>query len=270
MRVRAPAVAGRFYPSNPTELRSQIARFCEVREEKGRIEAKGVLVPHAGYVYSGSVAGRVFARIAPAPLYILMGPNHTGLGTRASVWSSGAWTSPLGEIPIDSEAADALIRGSDLLESDTAAHLHEHSLEVEIPFLQMASPGSRVVPLTLGGLSLDECEQLGRELAGFVRAWPEPVVLVTSSDMNHYLPDERTRTLDGLAIEKMEGLDPAGLYRTVRKNGISMCGYLPATAMLRAVCELGAGNAELAAYATSGDAFGERDRVVGYAGMIFW
>lgn len=270
MSIRAPAVAGRFYPANPTELRSEIARFCEAREDKGRIEAKGVLVPHAGYVFSGSVAGRVFSRIVPAPLYLLLGPNHTGLGTRASVWTSGSWRTPLGEIAVDERAAATLIESSSLLEADTDAHLQEHSLEVQLPFLQESNPGARFVPITLGGLSLEECHTLGTELAAFVRSWPEPVLLVTSSDMNHYLSDQLTRDLDAQAIDRMLALDPDGLYKTVRSKGITMCGYLPATAMISAVKELGASHCELEAYATSGDAFGDRDRVVGYAGLIFW
>lgn len=229
-----------------------------------------MLVPHAGYVFSGGVAGRVFARIEPAPLYILMGPNHTGLGTRASLWSGGAWQTPLGSMQVHEEAAARLLEHSSLLEADTGAHLHEHSLEVELPFLQQLSPEAQFVPITLGGLSLEECRQLGAELAAFIESRPEKVVLVTSSDMNHYLSDKETRALDQPAIDRMLALDAAGLYETVRARGITMCGYLPATAMIEAVTRLGASHCELESYATSGDAFGERDRVVGYAGLIFW
>ena len=233
------------------------------------VPAKGILVPHAGYVYSGPIAGQVYRRILPPDLCILLGPNHTGLGRPGALFAKGGWKTPLGEVPIDEGAAASLLEASRILEADERAHAREHSLEVQVPFLQALNPKVRIVPVTLGHLSLDRCLGLGAELAAFVRGSSERVLLLASSDMNHYLPDKLTRRLDQLALEPLLALDAEALYRTVEENDLSMCGYIPATAVVAAVRRLGASRAELAAYGTSGDTSGDFERVVGYAGVIF-
>lgn len=271
MSYRAPVVAGRFYPANPQELRREIARFCEApKAEKWVKTTRGCLVPHAGYVFSGRVAGTVYTRLPPPDLVILLGPNHTGLGRGAAVWPEGAWRTPLGEVPVDGDAARELIGRSEILEFDEDAHLHEHSLEVEIPFLQTLNPDVRIVPVCLAGLSLARCEQLGMDLADFVRRRPERVLILASSDMNHYESDEYTRKVDAEALSHVEALDPRGLYETVRSKGISMCGVVPTTTTLAAMQALGVKHAELTAYATSSEVNGDHSRVVGYAGALFY
>ena len=269
MSIRVPAVAGTFYPGAAVALRKEIARFRQEGPEAAPVLAKGILVPHAGYVYSGPIAGQVYRRILPPDLCILLGPNHTGLGRPGALWAQGSWKTPLGEVPIDEEAAAGLLGASRILEADERAHAREHSLEVQIPFLQALNPKIRIVPVTLGHLSLERSLALGAELAAFVQGYPGNTLLLASSDMNHYLPDKLTRRLDRLALEPLLALDAGALYQAVEKNDLSMCGYIPATAVTAAVRRMGARHAELVAYGTSGDTSGDFERVVGYAGVIF-
>ncbi|MEW6776524.1 MAG: AmmeMemoRadiSam system protein B [Bdellovibrionota bacterium] len=270
MSDRAPAVAGAFYPGDPQELLGMLASFREGEKPGKKLPVKAVLVPHAGFVYSGKVAAKVYGKIDPPSLCILLGPNHTGMGARASLWNKGSWRTPLGSVPIDEEAAAALLSKTRILEPDERAHRREHCLEVQLPFLQAIRKDLRIVPIVLGHLSPAECEALARELADFVKASREPVLLISSSDMNHYLPDRENRAIDKIALKEIEAFSPEGLYETVEQNDISMCGYIPTAIVMRAAKELGAKHSELVAYATSAEAFGDKSRVVGYAGALFW
>lgn len=263
--TRRPAVAGQFYPGDAGELRA----FLEgaVPRDAEPEAALGVVAPHAGYVYSGGVAGRVFGRVRVPDACVLLGPNHTGLGTRASIVSRGSWLTPLGVAPIHEPLADALKAACPLLEEDAVAHAHEHSLEVEVPFLQYRNPSVRIVPVAFLLRSQAEVEEAGEGIASVLASWPEPVLLVASSDMTHYEPDRRAREKDAVAIERVLALDPAGLLDTVKRDRISMCGVIPTAVLLVAARRLGATRGELVAYATSGEASGDFDRVVGYAGM---
>lgn len=270
MSVRAPVVAGTFYPASSAKLQSEIASLFGVRPTKRRIPAKGILAPHAGYIYSGAVAAQSYQSTEPASLYLILGPNHTGLGTRVSLWPDGAWRIPLGEVSIDTEAARSLLEGSQLLQADRLAHAREHCIEVQLPLIQSLGHPFKFVPMVLGHLSPEECAILGQELAAFVKSRKERTVIVASSDMSHYVPDSTARRLDKLAMDKMLEMDPEGLYETVEKYGITMCGYIPATVMITATLALGAKNCELIRYTTSAEASGDYDHVVGYAGMAFW
>ncbi len=267
--VRTPAVAGRFYPGRREELDSTVLGYLGRSRTPRRYLA--VVMPHAGYVYSGSVAGAVAASAIVPDTVVLIGPNHTGLGARAAVWTSGVWQTPVGDVPVDEQSARALVDQSAVLRSDTKAHLREHALEVQLPFLLKRNPHLKIVPITLGGLSLAELKTIGRELADWIESvrGKKEVLIVVSSDMNHYLPDDLTRKLDKLAIDAMLALDPARLFETVEGQDLSVCGYQPATVMLEAVNRLGAKHAELIDYATSGDVSGDRNEVVGYAGLGF-
>ena len=227
----------------------------------------GCVVPHAGYMYSGHVAGAVFGRLPKRPTYIILGPNHTGRGAPLAIMSSGEWLTPLGRVPVDSALARLLRRSCHLLMEDAEAHEDEHSLEVQLPFLQRSVGEFKFVPIAIGVGGYSGLESLGHSIAQAVGP-TVPVMIIASSDMNHYEPDSLTRQKDRKAIDKILALDPPGLYEVLRHEDISMCGYGPTIAMLTAAKDLGAQRAELIKYATSADTSGDRDAVVGYAGII--
>lgn len=267
--LRHPAVAGRFYPGDPHDLRAEVGEYLsESQSSIAPFRATGCIAPHAGYMYSGHVAGAVFARIEIPRRCIVICPNHTGMGRPLAIMSQGAWETPLGEVAIDSELADALKRKFPALQEDPAAHRAEHAAEVELPFLQIRQRDLRFVPIAVGTGQIEALEQLGLALAEAISASTEAVLVVASSDMNHYESDAVTRAKDHQAIERILTLDPHGLYDVVKQQAISMCGYGPAVAMLIAARKLGARSAELVKYATSGDVSGDRNMVVGYAGIV--
>jgi AmmeMemoRadiSam system protein B len=264
--IRSPAVAGTFYPSNPELLAGEVSQFISGNGEK--IRALGCVVPHAGYMYSGHVAGAVYSAIEIPKKCILLGPRHFPRGAPMAILTQGSFSTPLGEAQIDAEMATALAHACPLLREDALAHEREHSLEVQIPFLQSTAKDFRFVPVVLATDRYGAIEDLGRAVAKVIAAESEPVLTIASTDMNHYEDDALTRVKDGRAIERILALDPRGLYDTVRGVGISMCGYAATTAMLVAMLELGATEARLVRYATSGDVSGDREQVVGYAGVV--
>jgi len=266
MTVRMPAVAGRFYPSDPITLEADVRSYVSPSEQ--RIRAIGCVVPHAGYVYSGEVAGAVFSRLDIPSTCILLCPNHTGMGHSLAIMSEGSWNTPLGSIDIDSELADTLKQAFPALREDTAAHRSEHAIEVQLPFLQIERPDCKFVPIAVGTGQCEILEALGEAIAEVVGAQEEHVLVIASSDMNHYESDAITRVKDHKAIERMLARDARGLFDVVKREQISMCGYGPTVAMLTAANRLGATSAELVRYATSGDISGDREMVVGYAGVI--
>ena len=264
--LRPPAVAGRFYPGRPESLARELDQY--LGSEQAKIEgALGCVVPHAGYMYSGHVAGAVFARLPKRPTYIILGPNHTGRGAPLAIMSSGEWLTPLGRVPVDSALARLLRRSCHLLMEDAEAHEDEHSLEVQLPFLQRSVGEFKFVPIAIGVGGYSGLESLGHSIAQAVGP-AAAVMIIASSDMNHYEPDSLTRQKDRKAIDKILALDPPGLYEVLRHDDISMCGYGPTIAMLTAAKDLGAQRAELIKYATSADTSGDRDAVVGYAGIV--
>jgi len=268
--LRHPAVAGRFYPGHPEELRAEVETYLSQAAVKGQspVRAVGCIAPHAGYMYSGHVAGAVFARVEVPKRCFVLCPNHTGMGRALAIFSEGAWETPLGDVPIDVELATALKERFPALNEDSAAHKAEHAAEVELPFLQMRQPELSFVPIALGTGQLEVLEELGKALADVIARQKDAVLIVASSDMNHYESDAVTRVKDHRAIERILSLDPRGLHEVVTQQDISMCGFGPAVAMLTAARQLGAQSADLVKYATSGDVSGERDLVVGYAGVI--
>lgn len=267
--LRLPAVAGRFYPSDPEELTSLIRNHSHPDAQQRAISARACLVPHAGYMYSGHVAGAVYARVQLPKKIIVLGVRHYPRGEPAAILSSGAWRTPLGDAPIDEELAGALRRECPLLREDSVAHSTEHSLEVQVPFLQALAPGFSFVPVALGTVQFESLVSVGEGIARLLAAAKETVLLLTTSDLNHYEDDATTRVKDRKAIERLLALDARGLYDTCRNEQISMCGLGPAVALLTALNALGAKKAELVKYATSADVSGDHSQVVGYAGMIF-
>jgi MEMO1 family protein len=266
--LRLPAVAGRFYPQDPDELKRQIASFVAAPATEPRRRAIACLVPHAGYRFSGHVAGAVYARLELPSRFLLLGPRHFPRGKAQAVLSEGAWQTPLGSAEIDTGLARELKHACPALMEDEVAHREEHALEVQLPFLQSLAGDFRFVPIALGPIHFDELESIGRSIAGVLARQPEPALLVASSDMNHYESDEITRRKDSLALDRVLALDPRGLYDVVRSAGISMCGVGATVAVLTAARILGATRASLIRYATSGDINGDRSQVVGYAGVI--
>ncbi len=265
--LRHPAVAGRFYPGDPEDLRAEAQSYLSQTKTEP-VRAIGCIAPHAGYMYSGHVAGAVFAHIEIPQRCIVMCPNHTGQGHALAMMSEGVWKTPLGEVPIDEGLAHALKERFPAMHDDAAAHRAEHAAEVELPFLQLRRPDVAFVPIALGTSRFEPLEQLGTALAEVIAQEKEPVLIVASSDMNHYESDQVTRVKDHRALEKILRLDPRGLYDVVTQEDISMCGFGPAVAMLTAARQLGARTADLVKYATSGDISGDRDMVVGYAGVV--
>jgi MEMO1 family protein len=266
--VRLPAVAGRFYPSDPETLREEVSSYVAQSSSNELVHALGCVVPHAGYMYSGHVAGAVFARLEIPTRCILMCPNHTGMGQPLAIMSDGDWETPLGGVSIDTSLATALKQCFPLLHEDSAAHRAEHAAEVELPFLQLRQPQLKFVPIAVGTGQFDTLEKLGHAVADVIAGLKEPVLIVASSDMNHYESDTITRVKDHKAIERILTLDARGLYDVVTELDISMCGYGPTVAMLTAARQMGATSAELVKYGTSGDISGDRAMVVGYAGVI--
>ncbi len=273
--LRQPAVAGRFYPANAQRLRAEIETYTTARanastESEPKIHALGCIVPHAGYVYSGHVAGAVYRRLELPQRLVILCPNHTGMGEPLAIMSEGAWHTPLGDAVIDKGLADELKARMPLLAEDQEAHRYEHALEVQLPFLQVLAPGFQFVPITVGTSNFEVLSALGVVIGSIATEAAEPVLVIALSDMNHYESDAVTRVKDRRAIDQVLALDPRGLYETVRQANISMCGYGPAVVMLTASKKLGANHAELIRYATSGDASGDRDMVVGYAGIVVY
>lgn len=270
--VRHPAVAGRFYPRDAESLREEVNSYLSQRDPTAQAPAPaiGCIAPHAGYMYSGHVAGAVFARIEVPRRCIVMCPNHTGVGRALAIMSEGEWETPLGNVPIDGELAASLKQRFPALQEDASAHRGEHAAEVELPFLLLRQPKLSFVPIALGTTQFDVLEQLGLAIADVAAAAAskDPVLIVASSDMNHYESDVVTRAKDHWAIERILTLDARGLHEVVGQQNISMCGMGPAVAMLTAAKKLGATSAELVKYATSGDVSGDRDMVVGYAGVV--
>ena len=267
--IRQPAVAGRFYPSDPGELSNLIREFTSVPGAVAK-RVKACLVPHAGYVYSGPVAGAVFANVQIPKRVVVLGVRHRPPGALLAILSEGAWRTPFGDARIDEKLAERLKAACPLLLEDDVAHSQEHSLEVQIPFLQQLEPGFSFVPIALGSGNFEILVQVGEGIGQVLASEKQEVLLLTTSDLNHYEDDATTRVKDHKAIEQLLKMDARGLYDTCRNEEISMCGLGPAVAMITALHILGAKKAELIQYATSGERSGNLDAVVGYAGMIFY
>jgi AmmeMemoRadiSam system protein B len=230
-----------------------------------------LMAPHAGYVYSGKIAGATYARVIVPRLAVVLCPNHTGFGVKRSLWPKGRWQLPGFDLRVDEALAESACEHAKLTE-DHLAHVREHAIEVQLPFLHALRPDVGIVPICLAGLRYDECEEVGRGLAAAIRdcerTRQERVLIVASTDMSHYIPADEAKRLDLRAIERVRALDPEGLYTTVKRDEISMCGYIPTTVALAAARELGAAHAELVRYGNSGETSGKFDEVVGYAGLV--
>ena len=263
---RSPAVAGSFYPADTESLRQSVeAHLGGAAEPSAR--ALALLVPHAGYIYSGRTAGLTFATASVPDRVVILGPNHTGRGRPGAVWTTGRWLTPLGAVAVDEQTAALLVDEAGMLEADTDAHEGEHSLEVQLPFLQHLNRDLRIVPICLSDPGLPELIELGTTLADVLDRCDGESLLVISSDMTHFETRETARRRDRLAFDCIEALDADGLYRVVQQERISMCGFVPAVVGLTAAVRRGATAATLVEYSCSGDVTGDDDDVVAYAGF---
>lgn len=266
--LRQPVVAGRFYPGDAAGLRREVdACLAQAAPRTGKRTILA-MVPHAGYVFSGGVVGRTLGAATLADTLLLLGPNHTGRGRRLAVWEAGAWKVPGCEVPVDEALAGAFLKADARLVADIEAHLGEHSLEVELPFLCATNPGARIVPVCVAEPDPATLAAVAGSMAGVLRERLEPVSIVVSSDMSHYISQSSAQKRDGMALSRVLALDPEGLWQTVRREGITMCGVLPMVLGLLLAKALGAQEAVLTAYATSGEVTGDTDQVVGYAGVL--
>lgn len=263
--VRPPAVAGQFYPGQAEALRRQVQQFLiTLGTEQTAI---GIVVPHAGYIYSGAIAGMTFAGIKIPERVIILGPNHHGIGHPAAVFPDGSWETPLGESVVDAELAARIVAKCPKMGRDAVAHRYEHSLEVQLPFIQARVPRATIVPICLAFGTAEELVVLGEGLAQAVAESGE-VLIVASSDLTHYESGPAAKEKDLRALARILALDAEGLFRTVREGRISMCGLGPVAVMLAAARNLGAATASLVRYGNSGDVSGDQSQVVGYAGVI--
>lgn len=269
MTTRPPAVAGSFYEASPDALRAQVnACFAENPRPQAKQAFVAAVVPHAGLMYSGHVAA-AFYQLAELPKrFIILCPNHTGAGHPAAINRDGEWRTPLGDAPIDSPLANALMAKTRILGNDWRAHAREHSLEVQLPFLQQLLGEFRFVPICLATHQFELCDEVGKAIAETVKEQSEPIGILASSDLNHYQDQKTTLRKDQQAIDQVLALDARGLWDTVRQQDISMCGFIPTTTMLVAAKALGATNVRLIKHATSGDINRDYSHVVGYAAIL--
>jgi MEMO1 family protein len=269
--IRNPAVAGQFYSGTVRGLDEEVEGCIERGVTQS--DALGAVCPHAGLMYSGKVAGAVYSRIRPPDTYVMLGPNHYGTGADFSIMTEGVWRMPFGDVRVDSLLAKDIFKRSKNLEEDQFAQSREHSLEVQVPFMQHFSKDFQIVPISLRHYEADEaflriCEEIGQAVSGAVKGVKSRVTIVASSDLTHYAPAKSAKTNDERALKAILALDAARLFREVRENDISMCGYAPIAATLTACNMLGASKAELVRYMNSGDTTGDYSSVVGYGGVI--
>jgi len=276
MNVRKPAVAGTFYASTRDGVVGQIEWSYRHRlgpgdvpevNESGPREIVALVAPHAGYMASGPVAAHAYSALARdgrVDTAVIVGPNHTGYGTAVSVWQSGAWSTPLGDVRVNQDLAKSLLGG--IVRADESAHIYEHSIELQIPWLQhLYGDAVQIVPVAMLAQDADTASEVGEALSKVTGN----VVLIASTDLTHYEPPEAAAQKDADVIATMESLDSDEMYRRLRAEACTMCGYGPVAAVMHAARKLGATRAELLKYATSGDTTGDYSRVVGYASVAF-
>jgi AmmeMemoRadiSam system protein B len=263
--MRQPAVAGQFYPLHSENLEKELKRCFEGLEIRER-NILGAVCPHAGYTYSGKVAAHVYAALPKAETYVLFGPNHTGYGSPVSV-STDTWKTPLGTLEVDLELARGL--SGSIIDADELGHRYEHSIEVQLPFLQYRfGQDFRILPICLGMQDEETAIEVGNLIANLVSKSGKKVAFIASSDFTHYQPASLARETDNEIIEAILNLDVSGIYERLYRRNASVCGYGPISAMLTASKKLGATWAELLNYSNSGDVSGDMNAVVGYAAII--
>lgn len=266
--IRKPVVAGQFYPQTEAGVIKMLSRMIEAAPEKQ--DVKGVIMPHAGYVYSGYVAGATISKVDIKKTAVILGTNHTGAGKPFSIMTKGTWMTPLGEVKIDTEIAESILSEGSILEEDALSHLYEHSIEVEVPFLQYLRKDIKIVPIIISNGDIKKYQKLGSEIARGFKKIGRAALFIASTDFTHYESKDSAEEKDRLAINAILALDEERLFRLVKEINISMCGLAPACTLISVCKNLGAQKAGLVKYQTSGDVSGDYTSVVGYAGMVIW
>ena len=269
---RKPKVAGQFYPGDPFRIKDLALKLVKRPEGHNDTSPPAILamLPHAGYIFSGPTAGRTLARSGFEGAVLMLGPKHTGMGSKISIWDDGSWLFPGAALPVNNALARALCTADARITPDHMAHLGEHSLEVQLPLLYYLNPQINIVPIIVAETDFTVLSSLADSMCKILKSWPHRVNLLVSSDMSHYISAEQARQQDDKAIERILALDPEGLFSVVRREKISMCGILPMTLGLLIAAQLGATRAELIDYANSGEVTNETEKVVGYAGMLVY
>ncbi len=267
---RQPVVDGKFYPGDKESWEQGVISYLN-QDSSGPLRSPIlVMLPHAGHVFSGGVAGMTLARSRLNDTVVLLGPNHTGQGQKLALWPDGSWNLPGASLRVNQALAQDILKASPAIRPDTTAHQHEHSLEVILPFLWAMNKQTSIVPICVSEPDLPTLLSVGQDLARVIKDHGSEVSAVVSSDMSHFISQKEAETQDQKALQAIQELDPERLYTVVRENGISMCGVLPMTIGLAMARDLGASQAEVVRYATSGDVIGDYSHVVGYAGVLIW
>lgn len=264
--IRQSTVAGSFYSEDAIQLKIDIESFI-IKDCKKR-SVLGIISPHAGFVYSGRVAGSLYSKIKIPDTVVIIAPNHTGYGVPYSIWPGGSWCTPFGSIEVDHKLVNKLVNACDLIEKDYEAHVYEHAAEVQLPFIQYFNPHIKIAVIVISSRNLEEIKHIGKSLSITLQKLCPDALVVASSDMSHYESQASAHRRDKIAIEEILALNEDNLYRKVHDWHITMCGICPTIAMLACSKDRGATKAELVRYETSGDITGDYDQVVGYAGIV--
>ena len=280
--LRQPAVAGAFYPDNPEILKKTIencflddfgvGELPSIGEFEGEDYPLNIMVPHAGYQYSGAIASHGYCRLVQngfPEVFIILSPNHTGYGREISVFNEGEWITPLGSVQIDDEFAEAIISHSDIASADFTAHRYEHSIEVQLPFLQYFSDNFKIVPITMGSQSFTATNDLAKAIFEAANDLNKSYCVIASTDLSHFNNQEKANTVDGFVLEDIEEMNEFKLFEEVIQYNITMCGYGPVMTTIALSKMSNKSNCEILAYKTSGDVTGDFSSVVGYASGIF-
>jgi AmmeMemoRadiSam system protein B len=280
--LRQPAVAGAFYPDNPEILKKTIEDCFLDDFGVGEIPTVGkfegidypinIMVPHAGYRYSGAVASHGYCRLVQngfPEVFIILSPNHTGYGRELSVFNEGEWITPLGSVQVDDEFANALISHSEIASADFTAHRYEHSIEVQLPFLQYFSNDFKIVPVTMGSQSFTATNDLAKAIFEAGNELNKSYCVIASTDLSHFNNQEKANKVDGFVLEDIEEMNEFKLFEEVIQYNITMCGYGPVMTTIALSKMTDKNNSEILAYKTSGDVTGDFSSVVGYASGIF-
>jgi len=274
MNIRKPAVSGMFYAGTARELEGQI-EWCYKHElgpgaipqvnKKGPREIVAIVAPHAGYYYSGPIAAHAYKELADDGIFdtaVILGPNHTGYGYPVSLWVGAVWNTPLGDVEVNEKLAQRLL--GKVIKADETAHIHEHSIEVQLPWLQYLYKRIKIVPIAMLAQDIETARTVGKAIsqAG------DNLIIIASSDFTHYEPHSVAEEKDGSVIEAIVGLDEEELYKRCELLNCTMCGYGPVASAIVAAKEMKAKRANLLKYATSGDTSGDFSRVVGYGSIV--
>ena len=264
--LRKPVVNGQFYPADKKKLTAAIGAL--IPQAASKISAKGLILPHAGYAYSGAVAAATVAKVLPKKRLIILGNNHSGLGTSFALWSEGEWETPFGSIKIDEKLAKTILERSDLIKSDCLAHVAEHSIEVQLPIVSYCFGEFQFVPIACRISSLEIYREVAEQLFEAVKNIKNEILMIATSDLTHYEPDSAARRKDSMLIESIINLDEGDMLKKIKKEDISACGEAPVAILISCLKKMGAKKSQVIRYQTSADTSGDATSVVGYAGIV--